>query len=154
MSNERVNIFIIQIEYTANKNRQTLSQPKPWCNDGGILNLHHANDVKEVVLSQPSVTWYKSTTQKTGIRTVYEIWIINLIRPFVVQYRWVFLRVVRYFDEPIGRLQIQTTSKNSQRYHKTKGLIIQHAKLLCPCGYGECVTKIYEAERNWRGKPS
>ena len=34
-------IFIIQIEYTANKNRQTLSQPKPWCNDSGALNLHH-----------------------------------------------------------------------------------------------------------------
>ena len=36
-------IFIIQIEYTANKNRQTLSQPKPWCNDShcAVLNLHH-----------------------------------------------------------------------------------------------------------------
>ena len=34
-------MFIIQIEYTANKNRQTLSQPKPWCNDSGVLNLHH-----------------------------------------------------------------------------------------------------------------
>ena len=33
---KRVNIFIIQIEYTANKNRQTLSQPKPWCNDSGV----------------------------------------------------------------------------------------------------------------------
>ena len=33
---ECVNIFIIQIEYTANKNRQTLSQPKPWCNDSGV----------------------------------------------------------------------------------------------------------------------
>ena len=41
MSNECVNIFIIQIEYTANENRQTLSQPKPWCNDSGVLNLHH-----------------------------------------------------------------------------------------------------------------
>ena len=52
-----VNIFIIQIEYTANRNRQTLSQPKPWCNDSGVLNLHHGyyvphdNDVKEVVSS-------------------------------------------------------------------------------------------------------
>ena len=36
-----VNNFIIQIEYTANKNRQTLSQPKPSCNDSGVLNLHH-----------------------------------------------------------------------------------------------------------------
>ena len=33
----RVNIFIIQIEYTANENRQTLSQPKPYteCKYGG-----------------------------------------------------------------------------------------------------------------------
>ena len=23
------------------KNRQTLSQPKPWCNDSGVFNLHH-----------------------------------------------------------------------------------------------------------------
>ena len=38
---ECVNIFIIQIEYTANKNRETLSQPKPWGNDSGVLNLHH-----------------------------------------------------------------------------------------------------------------
>ena len=38
MSNECVNIFIIQIEYTAHK---CLSQPKPWCNDSGVLNLHH-----------------------------------------------------------------------------------------------------------------
>ena len=51
MSNECVNIFIIQIELTANKNRQTLSQPKPWCYDSGVLNLHHDNDVKEVVSS-------------------------------------------------------------------------------------------------------
>ena len=33
--------FIIQIEYTAQRNRQTLSQLKPWCNDSGVLNLHH-----------------------------------------------------------------------------------------------------------------
>ena len=32
----RPHIFIIQIEYTANKNRRTLSQPKPWCNDSGV----------------------------------------------------------------------------------------------------------------------
>ena len=38
---ECVNIFTIQIEYTANRNRQTLSQSKPWCNDSGALNLHH-----------------------------------------------------------------------------------------------------------------
>ena len=31
-------------------NRQTLREPKPWCNDSGVLNLYHDNDVKEVVL--------------------------------------------------------------------------------------------------------
>ena len=65
-------LFIIQNEFTENKNRQTLSQPKPWCNDSGVLNLHHASNVKEVVSSQLSVTWYKSTNQKIRIRTVYE----------------------------------------------------------------------------------
>ena len=38
---ECINIFIIQIECAANKNRQTLSQLKQWCNDCGVLNLHH-----------------------------------------------------------------------------------------------------------------
>ena len=33
-----VNIFIIQTEYTAKKNRR----PKPWCNDSGVLNLQYA----------------------------------------------------------------------------------------------------------------
>ena len=28
-----------------------------------------------------------------------------------------------YFGEPVGRVKIQTTSKNSQRYYTTKGLI-------------------------------
>ena len=28
--------FIIQIKYTASKNHQILSQPKPWCNDSGV----------------------------------------------------------------------------------------------------------------------
>ena len=61
------------------KNRQTLSQPKPWCNDSGVLNLHHDNDVMNFVSSQPSVThWYQSTNQKITIHTVYEIWIINV----------------------------------------------------------------------------
>ena len=49
--NECINIFIIQIEYTVNKTRQTLSQLKPWCNDSGVLKLHHDNDVKAVVSS-------------------------------------------------------------------------------------------------------
>ena len=38
----------------------------------GVLNLHHDDDVEEVVLSKPSVTWYKSTNQKFGIHKVYE----------------------------------------------------------------------------------
>ena len=68
-----------------------------------------------------------------------------------------------YFDELVGRVKIQTTSKNTQRYYTTKRLIrdfiIQHIKFLCPCGrisqifiYAECVTEVCEAERNWRGK--
>ena len=28
--------FIIQLSYTASKNRQIFSQPKPWCNDSGV----------------------------------------------------------------------------------------------------------------------
>ena len=48
---------------------------------------------------------------------------IYLIRRFVVLYRRVFLRVVPYFDEPVGRVKIQTTSKNSRRYYTTKRLI-------------------------------
>ena len=67
------NIFIIQkqIEYTAKENSSKL------CNDSAVLNLHHDNEVKEVVSSQPSITWYKSANQKIGIRTVYESWIIK-----------------------------------------------------------------------------
>ena len=43
------------------------------------------------------------------------------------------------FGEPVGRVKIQTTSKNSQRsilHNKTsnKRFIIQHAKLLCSWG--------------------
>ena len=39
-SNECINIFsIIQIEHTPKKDRQTLSQPNPWGNDCGVLNL-------------------------------------------------------------------------------------------------------------------
>ena len=33
------------------------------------------------------------------------------------------LRVVPYFDEPVGRVKIQTTIKFSQRYYTTKRLI-------------------------------
>ena len=57
-----------------------------------VLNLHHDNDVKEVVSSQPSFTWYKPINQKIGIRTVYESWIIipvitlikRVITPFLL----------------------------------------------------------------------
>ena len=34
--------------------------------------VHHDNDIKEVVVSQPSITWYKSGNQKIGICTVWE----------------------------------------------------------------------------------
>ena len=34
--NECVNFFNIKTEYTASKNHQILSQPKPWCNDSGV----------------------------------------------------------------------------------------------------------------------
>ena len=68
-----------------------------------------------------------------------------------------------YFGEPVGRVKIQTTSKNSQRYYTTKRLIrdllsntpncyVRGGEL---CEYlltGECVTEVCEAERNWRGK--
>ena len=53
-----VNIVIIQIEYTAEKARQSLSQEKPWCNGSGVLNfiprlLHHDNEVKELFRHNP-----------------------------------------------------------------------------------------------------
>ena len=34
--------FFIQIEDTAKKKRQSLSQPLLWCNDSDVLNLHHS----------------------------------------------------------------------------------------------------------------
>ena len=33
--------LLFKLNTTAQRNRQTLSQPKPWCNDSGVLNLHH-----------------------------------------------------------------------------------------------------------------
>ena len=41
-----------------------------------------------------------------------------------------------YFGEPVGRVKIQTTSKNSQRYYTTKRLIrdLLSNTLLCPWG--------------------
>ena len=31
----------IRESMSASDKYQTLSQPKPWCNDSGVLNLHH-----------------------------------------------------------------------------------------------------------------
>ncbi len=76
-----------------------------------------------------------------------------------------FLRVVPYFGEPVMRVKIQTTSKNSQRYYTTKRLIrdllsntpncyVRGGELREYLFTGECVTEVCEAERNWRGKSS
>ena len=67
-----------------------------------------------------------------------------------------------YFDEAVGPVKIQTTSKNSQRYYTTKGLIRDLLSNTTNCfvrlgefsGYLLCVTEVCEAERNWRGKSS
>ena len=78
-SQECISIFIIQIEWK--------KLTKVWvCRSHGVMTvvceftpplLHHDNDTKEVVSSQPSITWYKSAIHKIGIPTVYERWIIN-----------------------------------------------------------------------------
>ena len=36
---------------------------------------------------------------------------------------WSILRVVLYFDEPIGQVKTQTTSKNTPRYYMPKHLM-------------------------------
>ena len=70
-----------------------------------------------------------------------------------------------YFGEPVGRVKIQTTSKNTQRYYTTKRLIrdllsntpncyVRGGELREYLFTGECVTEVCEAERNWRGKSS
>ena len=70
-------------ECTANKDCQTLSQPKPWCNDSGALNLHHGYYTMIMtsrrLFRHNPVSHCKSTNQKIRIRTVYEIWIISNI---------------------------------------------------------------------------
>ena len=38
---------------------------------------------------------------------------------------WVLLRVVPYFDEPVGQVRIQTMSKNTLQYYSTKCLILR-----------------------------
>ena len=75
-----------------------------------------------------------------------------------------------YFGEPVGRVKIQTTSKNSQRYYITKRLIRDLLSNTPNCYVrrggvgggggglreylftGECVTEVCEAERNWHGQ--
>ena len=65
--------FILFRLNTLQKNRQTLSQSKPWCKwcvEFSKRLLYHDIDVKEVVSSQPSIEWYKSANQRIGIRIV------------------------------------------------------------------------------------
>ena len=69
---ECVDIFIIQIEYTAQRNRQILSQPKPWGNDSGVLNLHHGYYTTIMTSRRLFCHSPVSANQKIGIRTVYE----------------------------------------------------------------------------------
>ena len=68
-----------------------------------------------------------------------------------------------YFGEPVGRVKIQTTSKNStiqQLNNTTKHLIrdllsntpncyVRGGKLREYLFTGKCVTEVCEAERNW-----
>ena len=73
---ERVNIFIIQIEYTAKKKKLV----KLWVSRSyGVMTVvcwiyttAVDDDVKMVVSSQPSSTWDKSANKKIGICTLYE----------------------------------------------------------------------------------
>ena len=60
------------------KNRQRLSQPKQWCNDSGVLNLHHGYYTtimtpkrlfRHILVSRGT----NQPIEKNGIRTVYEI---------------------------------------------------------------------------------
>ena len=66
-----------------------------------------------------------------------------------------------YFDDPVGRVKIQTTSKSSQRFYTTKRLIrdllsntpngcVREGEFRGYLFYGECVTEVCEAEQNWR----
>ena len=66
-----------------------------------------------------------------------------------------------YFEKPVRRVKIQTKSKNSQGYYTTKRLMRDYypthvifmaarENLVDIFSYEECVTEVYEAERNWR----
>ena len=72
-----------------------------------------------------------------------------------------------HFGEPVGRVKIQTKSKNSQQYYTTKRLIRDSDYLTRQIGMfvranfvdiiylqGECAIEVCETERNWRGKSS
>ena len=68
--------LLFKLNTLQKKTRQSFSQSKPWCNESGVLNLRHGYYTTimtlEVVSSQPSVTWYKSTNQKIGILLLSE----------------------------------------------------------------------------------
>ena len=93
----------------------------------------------------PSVVYVRTSLR--SVRTATTSGQYSPLRPSrSVSKRLVFLRVVPYFEEPVGRVQIRTTSENSQRYYTTKRLI---RDLLCLCGrisriliYRECVTNM------------
>ena len=66
---------------TANKTRQTLSQPKPWCNDSGVLNLHH--DYYTTIMTSRRLFRHNpvshGTNQKSGICKVDESSLITSV---------------------------------------------------------------------------
>ena len=57
-------------------NRQTLSQPKPLCNDSSVLNLHHG--YYTTIMTSRRLFCHN---QKIGIRIVYGSRIIILNHP-------------------------------------------------------------------------
>ena len=70
----------------------------------------------------PSVVFVRTSLR--SVRTATTSGQYSPVRPSrSVSKRLVFLRVVPYFDEHVGRVKIQTTSKSSQRYYTTKRLI-------------------------------
>ena len=55
-------------------NCQPLSEPKPWCNDRGVLNLYHGHSTT-IMMSRRLFchnTISRGTNQPIGILTVYE----------------------------------------------------------------------------------
>ena len=69
----------------------------------------------------PSVVFVRTSLR--SVRTATTSGQYSPVRPSrSVSKRLLFLRVVPYFDEPVGRVKIQRTSKNPQRYYTTKRL--------------------------------